>query len=429
LRYNTLGADKAQSEKADAEKESILYVKKYGAYLNLYNSLVAAADNFAEGVLRSLLELAAFDPHHMDIVKRLSKRNSILFYEPVMLSGLLVQLQDFPKEKENRRRILSLLSSAYPDVKPWQVQQASSNRSIFNAKIVNNGGDEFDVFDPLYFEYLSMLLDPDEGSDGARRNRELVKEWCILSTSSRDDAFVDNFVKVSSKRLHYWRMYYRDLPFLLDLSMSIRNYALALELCTEIIDSPAATTGADLHEIINHLRFIGKQIISSTVDESDNTVSTLLLQQVIGAFNALQSSKFEDWRSSIWVPEELFSLLMLCDEKPNSKYTPTDFITLMARNARPHDTMATLSLWNTGHMASNSKVILDALRTCMQVGAELGTLSQLSGSLLRIQQARVKDRSPKSETWQDLTSSRPMQDQSNSVWNKVMQGDAVIDKK
>ena len=54
--------------------------------------------------------------------------------------------------------MIRLLVSAYPDLTPMSVRAASYKSSS-----------------DFYFNYLSLLMHPDEGSDAAKRDGELVK--------------------------------------------------------------------------------------------------------------------------------------------------------------------------------------------------------------------------------------------------------------
>ena len=109
----------------------------------------------------------------------------------------------------------------------------------------------------LYYTYLSQLLDPVEGHEFARRDSSLVmvsfverhfsffsvgqyvpiscpfpsQEWCKLSTAgSIDRDRVNNFYQVASRTSSTHLSFRRDLLALLDMSMSMKEYDLALEL-------------------------------------------------------------------------------------------------------------------------------------------------------------------------------------------------------
>lgn len=76
-----------------------------------------------------------------------------------MLSALhdLLQSGAF-NSMSNTFDITRMLVSAYPDLTPMSVKAASCEST-----------------NDFYFNYLSLLMHPDEGSDAAKRDRDLVK--------------------------------------------------------------------------------------------------------------------------------------------------------------------------------------------------------------------------------------------------------------
>jgi hypothetical protein len=169
--------------------------------------------------------------------------------------------------------MMPLLVAAYPDLRPWQVRKAATVTNADGEKIsksttIKDNND-------FYYNYLSLLLHPEEGSDTARRDGSLVEvgifllshfflmfrcnsfsssntaasflfglprqEWCRLSVPSRSvkekiipgsnqDIRLKNFLSVASKSSDYWMLYRRDLPLLLNFSMGIQHHGLALDL-------------------------------------------------------------------------------------------------------------------------------------------------------------------------------------------------------
>lgn len=76
-----------------------------------------------------------------------------------MLSALHVLLQTGAyKTLSSNFDIIRLLVSAYPDLSPVSVKAASCSSS-----------------DDFYFKYLSLLMNPEEGSDTAKRDGRFVK--------------------------------------------------------------------------------------------------------------------------------------------------------------------------------------------------------------------------------------------------------------
>jgi len=56
---------------------------------------------------------------------------------------------------------LTLMISAYPDLKPWQVKQYCTS----------SGSEESSLY---YYKYMTLLLDPTDGMQKARQDKELV---------------------------------------------------------------------------------------------------------------------------------------------------------------------------------------------------------------------------------------------------------------
>lgn len=80
-----------------------------------------------------------------------------------MLSAVLQLLQDIQKEtlQDRKQAIIDLCASAFPDVRPWQVESACRASG--------------DGVNDLYYNYLSLLLHPVDGHDAARRDPSFVK--------------------------------------------------------------------------------------------------------------------------------------------------------------------------------------------------------------------------------------------------------------
>ena len=78
-----------------------------------------------------------------------------------MLSALLELLPTFGTNREEASDFdyTSLLVSAYPDLQPWCIQEASDS----------DGSDDF------YMKYLSSLLHYEDGNDSAKQDGDLVR--------------------------------------------------------------------------------------------------------------------------------------------------------------------------------------------------------------------------------------------------------------
>ena len=146
-----------------------------------------------------------------------------------MLSAVAQRLKDIrtAKTAERQRSTIDLCYQAYPDLRPWQVKEIC---------VESTGpitiGSENDLAD-LYYSYLSLLLHPTDGHDGARHDTSLVEEYCALSVKTNGEETTQkkqNFLQVASKTSSNHLAYVRNLPFLLKLSMNAQEYNLALDL-------------------------------------------------------------------------------------------------------------------------------------------------------------------------------------------------------
>lgn len=84
-----------------------------------------------------------------------------------MLTAIVQRLYDINKEQslERKRKLIEVCSSAYPDVRPWQVKKMCNLQSeSVDATFMAN----------LYYTYLSLLLHASEGHESARRDPKLV---------------------------------------------------------------------------------------------------------------------------------------------------------------------------------------------------------------------------------------------------------------
>jgi hypothetical protein len=90
-----------------------------------------------------------------------------------MLSAILVRLQGIQKEskRDHRGDLMNICVSAYPDLRPWQVRKACVGAGNSLSKEMT-ATDE--AFHDMYYEYLSLLLDPSDGHDAARQDVDLV---------------------------------------------------------------------------------------------------------------------------------------------------------------------------------------------------------------------------------------------------------------
>ena len=165
-----------------------------------------------------------------------------------MLSALLDRLPSITKLPSNNLDFIAVLVSAYPDLQPWSVLEASNSQFC--------GG--------FYSKYLQSLMHHEDGNDAAKRDEALVKvntiiinvhtivlditrtslsafnshmqEFCsMLCSFNQDDSYIResyrrSFFHVASRDDLSSEHYYRDLPFLMDSSVKISEFGLTLSL-------------------------------------------------------------------------------------------------------------------------------------------------------------------------------------------------------
>jgi hypothetical protein len=76
-----------------------------------------------------------------------------------MLSALLDLLPSITKLPSNNLDFITLLVSAYPDLQPWSVREATDSEQS----------------SAFYSKYLLSLMHHEEGNDAAKRDEALVK--------------------------------------------------------------------------------------------------------------------------------------------------------------------------------------------------------------------------------------------------------------
>lgn len=87
-----------------------------------------------------------------------------------MLSAFVERLNALRTEKleESGRKVIDWCASAYPDLQPWQVKKECMVTDGLKARQPLSG---------LYYAYLTDLLHPIDGHDGAKR------ESCLVNVS------------------------------------------------------------------------------------------------------------------------------------------------------------------------------------------------------------------------------------------------------
>ena len=95
-----------------------------------------------------------------------------------MLSAILVRLKQINNDEnasEDLCRIVPLLVSAYPDLKPKVVRGALLGATTTCSSTSSPPDTDLHQRRTSYYRYLSLLLDADEGVDSARSDGHLVE--------------------------------------------------------------------------------------------------------------------------------------------------------------------------------------------------------------------------------------------------------------
>ena len=373
---------KCASQKAEEELATL--IDTHGSYLDLHQCLVAAGKVHSQLLIEKLLEVAKNDSRHKESMKHLKKANEnmLIFYEPQMLSALLEMLSS-PSTTSSDFDLTALLVSAYPDLQPWCVREMSS---VENANT-------------FYFKYMSSMLHHEEGNDAARRDRELVKEWCLMFMSEEDtenedeDLNRERFLHIASRDDESSTLYHRDLPFLMDTSTKMSEFGLVLDIANEIVQSRRYRHNKQvLEDVLKHLQTISDVAVKG----NDGELNANLLSQIITFFNVL-APFLEKHQYELDLIAELTKLLEQCrtEESKNPSYSSTNVdacITCVSENAPPSKSLQVFSQWE--HSSIGSASLVSAIQTSLLRGAREGLRNELSGSLLRIKRAREEGRMP-----------------------------------
>ncbi len=409
-----------------AEKSAIAFVEKYGSYLNLFESLVAASDFFSWRIIQSLLNLARYDPSHNEAMKLLGRNIVMIPYESKMLPCILVKLAKCVCDKNTTetRKLLPLLVAAFPHIKPWEVRSTlpsfimnvTSPRAIIEGEVLV-ALEHFEI--EIYFEYLSLLMDI---SHLARRDSLLVREWCIISVS---ELHLENFFKVALPyRQPTNTNFHRDLSFLIDTSVRINDDRLTLELADEIIFDSLNTASNEL--LVKTLEYLRAMSFKIDCDDDGKPFNEAITRQVLTLFDKITKSPHQTYKNLIQLSDEILSFLNKITKIGNGE---EEIITLMTNTVSPHDLIQALSLW-TPHEVSMASIV-NALRTCLINAVENGINDEISSSLLRVHKIRCKG--TKNKMIPDTRSNGEISHlgdtrQRNTIWEMMANGIAVIDK-
>mmetsp|Transcript_7430 Transcript_7430/g.12364 ORF Transcript_7430/g.12364 Transcript_7430/m.12364 type:complete len:1143 (+) Transcript_7430:213-3641(+) len=403
-----------RNKKSFTEKDALDFVDMYGAYLRLPMALAYAAFLKSELVVVKLLELAKHDPRHLEALKDISKVHALILYEPTMLSAISKCVRTIGAQKiEGRSHLVHLAVSAFPDLRPWLVRKGCLGSG--------EKGERNEDLEELYYVYLSLLLHPTDGHDAARQDKDLVKEWCSLSAErgGTDDAYrrsrKGNFLVVASRKQPEYKSYRRDLPFLMDLAVTVDEVELALELINEMLGYKQYVVDNELmSSMILHLRSIARDAVGS------KPMNAVHLQRAFRMFEKMCSAQehcaVEDVVS---VSTEYYNVIAECDSQDRN-----NFLQLLASEAEPLFALQSLLSWSHEHTSSAD--FLPLLHLSLKRSATLRERKELSPALLRIDKARSSNEGRKKKSNDaDLTSGVV---QNGHLWRLMMSGDLHIDK-
>lgn len=417
--------------KLEAQQNAVRFIKTYGSYLKLYDSFVAASETVSVAVMNALLEIAKYDPTHIESMKQLVRNAQSISYEPKLLSPLLARLYEVLGHADAKfpHYLLSLVVTAYPDIKPWQVRAALL--SLHGCENPGNIVDEnllktmaCDDAIALY-SYLSMLM---ESNNAARMDENLVLEWCNMSVSNKfqhekSDDQLRNFMKVAKCDNLSHVQYFRDLSFLIDASVKINDSSLTLDLAHEIVSNIKHQNDYTIiRKTIDHLVDLGLECVRGGINyEEVQFDDGCYIRKVLILLNAISSSRLDGpYRISIHVPRELMKLLNGCTHVDNCA---VNLLRLMADIVSPKDCLEAMSLW-LPHEGITTESVIPILRKCLMRGPQhIGDGEyEISSALHRVRSIRLKENTQQSNAMTTVKRS------DMSVWEQMKQGVAVIDK-
>lgn len=407
------------SDDAKATEEIVAFIRRYGAYMKLHTCMAYAAALKCPGVIGELLALAEHDLRHREVMKLFSKRQPLILYEPTMLSAIVKCLPIMREESNADRRqvLVDVCVSAYPDLCPWQVRQALVSTDG------SKGGKQLQI---LYYYYLSSLLHPQDGHEAARHDTALVEEWCKLSLdegSLKDEPGANtrrkNFLCVASLNSSDHLGYHRDLAMLIELSMSSKQYSLALDLANEIVVCSSLSQQASTLELA--LDFL-RAIAADALDKGDQNETFRTLKRVVRLLQQVsQTSNLQ-----VSVSEELHAVLAYKESQRGSSQHLLELIHFLAKEAPPDEFLQAFNTWTSSH--DRPLYTVAVLQAVLQRGTKVALNAELSGSLLRLQRARQRMKSNVSVPPPHKTRSTEPKFEGSTVWSLMSEGLVSIDK-
>lgn len=263
------------------------------------------------------------------------------------------------------------------------------------------------------------------------------KEWCNLSvelyqestdnstpgaSAMKSESFLNNFRSVASQassRVDDGIYSFRNLPMLMDLSMQIKDYKLAIQLAGEIISTNAySRDSVVITKAVTHIRkILASQMVH--LNPSERYSERNLVQALIRLLNSISTSRFPDWQNAMSIPDEFAKMLELCSDGPEEPTSEKEklLLAILVETAMPSDTLAALSLWNKCDKAPS--VVIPALRASLTLSA---FQEKERIQLLRIRRGR--------EGMEGMSSDKSIRPKASdgTIWEQALKGEVAIDK-
>jgi len=420
-----------QNLKLEAQQNAVRFIQTYGSYLKLHDSLVAASEIVSVMVMKALLDVAKYDPTHIEYTKQLIRNTSLTSYEPKLLSSLLSRLYEILSHPDAKSPdyLLPLVVTAYPDIKPWQVRSA-----LFSIRGRENPGDIVDDHTlktmasndaVVLYSYLSMLM---ESSYAARMDENLILEWCNMSVSNtfqheKSDDQLRNFMKVAKCDNLSHGQYFRDLSFLIDASAKINDSSLTLDLAEEIISNVQNQNDSTIiQKTINHLVNLGIECVKDGIHYEDVQFDDdCNIRKVLILLNKISSFQQSICQCPILISRVLIKLLNGCEHVDNN--TEVNLLRLMADIVSPRDCLKAMSRWPPCDRLSTQSII-PILRKCLCRGPEYvqDGEDEISAALHRVRTLRLDGNARQRDSTFKVRRS------DMTIWEQMKQGVATMDK-
>lgn len=189
-----------------------------------------------------------------------------------------------------------------------------------------------------------------------------------------------------------------------------------------MLDSPVYCSDRTvLSATLDVLRKLAKEALAIE-DSSGTDMDELLLRKTFGLFEKMAASKSTACRESIDVGSELHSLLQCCqNDEPGPTEAELSFVNLLAHHGAPVHALQTLALWAPDYSSASHMIPL--LHILLQRGTHHGITREISGTLLRVRQARVLSQGRPEDAVELSTGTA-----GTNVWRRLFDGEVAITK-